>query len=1191
MPSIALILGMIISYHYHTQIHNLERNSLLNFQQKLLPLQSKLEQEISAGEYELAAHTLSELGSEKGILALAVIDINNHLLVAQNSQWDRQPAAQVIPGFNADRFSQAISRQQVITQKTVDGLRLQAYFPLNPLPLGNNGRAALYYLFDLNPGYVAIVNKIIEESIIAGLLWLFLTGLFVTALHFLISKPVKLLSKAAINISEDHDSNQLIIKGQGEMAELGFAFNTMSAQKAARFKTLQNSEKHFRSLVETTSDWVWEVNSNAEYTYASPQCRDLLGYAPEELLGKTPFTLMAPDEAQRVGKEFALIRQQQQPFHGLENTNLHKNGHPVILETSGYPFFDQQGALLGYRGIDRDISKRRKEEQALAVTELRYQTLIDYAPEAIVILNQETMLFEEINNNALTLFGLSREEMYQRGPVDISPILQSDGTNSIEAAQEVFKELEKHDQLTFEWLHQNSAGKIIPCEIRLVKLPSSGKKLLRASVIDISERKLAEAREASLGAIIENSLNEIYVFDVETLHFIEVNKGARENLDYSESEIRLLTPLDLKPEFTLESFTKLVKPLKDGEKKIIVFETRHKRKNGTFYDVEVHLQRFIFGMQPVFVAIILDITERKQTERALTASENKFRELFELMPNTAVQGYDHQGKVIFWNKASEQLYGFSKQEAIGQKIEDLIIPEAMVEHVKHAINDFIHKDIQIPAAEHDLRHKDGSAVPVFSSHIKLQNALGEPEMYCIDFDLKENRKAQAEIAQLAYFDVLTNLPNRRLFLDRLDQEIAVAVRHSNYGAVLFLDLDNFKTVNDALSHAIGDALLQQVAKRMQDQLRAEDTVARLGGDEFVILLKELGEDSTIAANQAQMVAEKIQQTISKPFSIEDHELFITPSIGISLFAKENNNAAKIMNQADTAMYRAKDAGRNTLRFYRASMQVAADARLAMEKDLRKALHGNQLFLHYQPQTDLNNIIIGAEALLRWQHPTRGRISPMEFIPLAEETGMIQQIGEQVLLNACKQLKKWENLYQTLPFHLAVNVSAHQFRMADFVLNIQEVIEKTDINPYHLMLEVTESVLIENISETVNKMHALKELGVSFSIDDFGTGYSSLAYLKSLPLDQLKIDQSFVRDIHRDANDEAIVETIITMTQILGIDVLAEGVETEEQFQFLQKKGCRAFQGYYFGKPVPADKFSFKQKKDPFSKLFTSFRKH
>jgi predicted signal transduction protein with EAL and GGDEF domain len=375
---------------------------------------------------------------------------------------------------------------------------------------------------------------------------------------------------------------------------------------------------------------------------------------------------------------------------------------------------------------------------------------------------------------------------------------------------------------------------------------------------------------------------------------------------------------------------------------------------------------------------------------------------------------------------------------------------------------------------------------------------------------------------------------------------------------------------------------------MQDELRAEDTVARLGGDEFVILLKELGEQSTIAANQAQRIAEKIQQTISKPFCIEQHELYITLSIGISLFAKDNSDAAKIINQADTAMYRAKEAGRNTLRFYRASMQGVADARLAMEKDLRKALIDKNLSLHYQPQMDVNNVIIGAEALLRWHHPIRGMVSPREFIPLAEETGMILQIWEMVLLNACKQLKKWESLYQTSPFHLAINVSPHQFRMPDFVSHIQRVIEQTGINPNCLMLEVTEGVLIDNINDTVKKMHALKKLGVRFSIDDFGTGYSSLTYLKSLPLDQLKIDQSFVRDINRDANDEAIVETIITMTRILGIDVIAEGVETESQVHFLQKKGCNKFQGYYFGKPVPAEKFTSTLKKNPFSRLVNAF---
>ncbi len=825
------------------------------------------------------------------------------------------------------------------------------------------------------------------------------------------------------------------------MGMLFFIQNTLHSE-------LRQSEERFRNLVETSSDWIWEVDNNACYTYANPRCREILGYEPDELICKTPFELMPADEAKRVGEIFAEIVKEKRAFADLENINLHKQGHEVVLETSGFPFFDQHGELLGYRGVDRDISQRKQEEKALAVTNHRYRTLIDYAPEAITIFNLDTGKFEDANENALKLFGMSREEFHKCDPTDISPPYQASGENTAEAVKHRLSEIENGDQTTFEWLHRNVQGEDFPCEVRLVKLPATDRRLVRCSIIDISDRKKAEV--------------------------------------------------------------------------------------------------------------------------VLAESERRFRQLFEQIPNIAVQGYDRERNVIFWNAASEKLYGYSIEEAIGSKLEKLIIPPEMSEYVKQEIHQWVTEGIQIPTAEFELQHKDGSKVPVLSSHVMLKTTSGEPEMYCIDIDLSETRKAQAEIEQLAYFDMLTNLPNRRLLLDRLNEEIAVAERHSIYGAILYLDLDNFKTINDSLGHSVGDAVLQQVGILMENQLRAEDTVARFGGDEFVVLLKELSQESAAAVQEALLVAEKIQALFSRPIAIDQHELFVTPSIGISLFSMHNNIATEVLNQADTAMYRAKERGRNNISFFESNMQAAADARLVMEKDLRLAILREEFTLHYQSQVDDKGNIVGIEALLRWEHPDRGMILPNEFIPVAEETGIIIKIGEWVFKTACHQLSVWEKHYQHLSFHLAVNVSPHQFRMVDFVSQIQHIIQQSGINPERLTLELTESVVIDDIKDTIRIMRALKKMGIRFSIDDFGIGYSSLTYLKRLPLDQLKIDQSFVRDLYHDPNDQAIVETIITMAHILGMDVIAEGVETEEHLRFLTEKGCKVFQGYYFDKPLTAE---------------------
>jgi len=441
-------------------------------------------------------------------------------------------------------------------------------------------------------------------------------------------------------------------------------------------------------------------------------------------------------------------------------------------------------------------------------------------------------------------------------------------------------------------------------------------------------------------------------------------------------------------------------------------------------------------------------------------------------------------------------------------------------------------------------------------------------------DATEKRRSAQLIERQATHDILTDLPNRRLLLDRVTQALARCRRHGHLGAALFIDLDNFKNINDSLGHSTGDALLQEVARRLKKELREEDTSARLGGDEFVVLFSEVSDDPEKSAQQVQAGAEKIQKALLAPYTIHDHKLHVTASIGIALFPMEKESANNILRHADTAMYRAKEAGRNTIRFFLPSMQLAAEERLALQNDLRHAIKHNELHLHYQAQVDTSGNIIGAEALLRWQHPERGNVPPDDFVTAAEETGQILAIGKWVLENALGQLKAWtDKIPESSVLNLAVNVSPSQFRQEEFVLQIERILGETGADPNLLTLELTEGVLVENLVETIRKMEALKRLGVRFSIDDFGTGYSSLAYLKRLPMDEIKIDRSFVRDITTDPSDANLVEIIITMAERLGLAVVAEGVETEEQLDFLRDKGCRLFQGYYFSRPQTLEDFT------------------
>lgn len=471
------------------------------------------------------------------------------------------------------------------------------------------------------------------------------------------------------------------------------------------------------------------------------------------------------------------------------------------------------------------------------------------------------------------------------------------------------------------------------------------------------------------------------------------------------------------------------------------------------------------------------------------------------------------------------------------------------------------------------RRKNGEVYPAHLTFTTVKGSDGIAVNYVATLiDITLRKSAAEEIQHLAFYDSLTGLPNRRLLIDRLKQAMASSARGDRDGALLFLDLDHFKTINDTLGHDVGDLLLKHVAERLTSCVRKGDTVARLGGDEFVIVLEGLSESVIEAAAQTEAIGEKILMTLNQPYQLDSYEYHNTSSIGATLFSGNELEVDELLKQADIAMYQAKTAGRNVLSFFDPLMQDAINTRADLERELRKALSNEQFQLHYQIQVDSSGHALGAEALIRWRHPERGLVPPFYFIPLAEETGLILPIGQWVLETACAQLKMWQQNKLTSHLVLSVNVSAKQLRQANFVVQVQAAVQRYEINPMLLKLELTESLLLENVEDTIASMNLLKGIGVRLSLDDFGTGYSSLQYLKRLPLDQLKIDQSFVRDIISDRSDQAIVHTIIAMAQSLNLDVIAEGVEVKEQRLLLLDKGCMSYQGYLFGKPLPIKQF-------------------
>ncbi len=599
----------------------------------------------------------------------------------------------------------------------------------------------------------------------------------------------------------------------------------------------------------------------------------------------------------------------------------------------------------------------------------------------------------------------------------------------------------------------------------------------------------------------------------------------------------------------------------------------NRRKDGSLYHEEMTITPLTgeHGKIKHFVAVKQEITERKKAEKSLQSAEERFRDLVNSTDGIVWEADATTFNFTFVSQQAERLLGYP--------VEDWLKPGFWVEH--------LHPDDRNWAPEycaactgrlepHDFEYRfitlDGHVVWLRDIVTVVAENDAPRWLRGIMVDITGRKAAEEEIKNLAFYDSLTQLPNRRLLLDRLKHALASSARNHKKCALLFVDLDNFKTLNDTLGHDIGDLLLQQVALRLESYVRADDTVARLGGDEFVVILEDLSEHALEAATQTEIIGNKILTALNQSYQLARHKCHSAASIGAILIDGHQQVAEELIKQADIAMYQAKKSGRNMLCFFDPKMQEIINTRAALEAELRIALENQQFQLYYQIQVDNLCRPLGAEALIRWLHPERGLVSPAQFIPLAEETGLILPMGQWVLETACAQLKMWQQDGLTRDLVLSVNVSAKQFHQTDFVAQVQAAVQRHAINPRLLELELTESMLLESIEETIATMNALKEINIQFSLDDFGTGYSSLQYLKRLPLTQLKIDQSFIRDIVVDSNDRSIVYTIIAMAQSLNLNVIAEGVETEDQQQLLLNEGCTAYQGYLFGKPVPIEQF-------------------
>ena len=887
------------------------------------------------------------------------------------------------------------------------------------------------------------------------------------------------------------------------------------------------------------------------------------GYSRTEAIGQNPSMLHSGKTSKQTYQDMWTRLKAGEVWKG-EFINKRKDGSEFVELALISPVQQPDGSISHYLGIKEDITERKRLERQLSEQLAFTQSVIDAEINGIAVCHEIAeapyVQFTVWNRSMEHLTGYSLQEINVLGWRQIL----DRGPDPKNLAGEMMRRIGNGEHLLGEeWtiIRKTGEQRIVQLHTTQCSHDDNGAHVL-AVMNDITERKQMEVRlkdsESRLRAIIENEPECIKILDAEG-RLVQMNPAGLRMIeaDHAEQAIGQLV-LDLIAPEHREAFAELHDRVIAGKSAQLEYEIIGIKGGRRWVDTHAVPMKEADG-QTVHLAVTRDIQERKQAEHQLRIAATVFESQEGMMVTDANQ------IILRVNKAFTRITGYTAMDALGKK-------PRMLKSGRHdqafyeAIWANLHKTGNWEG-EIWNRRKNGEIYPEYLAIAAVKNPNGVVTHFVGTLtDITLRKASEEEIERLAFYDPLTQLPNRRLLQERLKSALASSHRSGQKGALLFIDLDNFKALNDTLGHDMGDLLLQQVAARLNACVRENDTVARLGGDEFVIMLEDLSELTYGSLNQSETIGQKILAAVNLPFKLGTQEYLSTSSIGIALF-DGHEHSDELLKRADIAMYQAKNSGRNALRFFDPQMQHLINARVSLEDNLRKALAHQQFILHYQIQVDSSGYTQGAEALLRWLHPERGLISPAEFIPLTEETGLILPIGHWVLDSACAQLATWQHSAVTNALVISVNVSAKQFFQADFAAQVHACIQRHCINPNLLKLELTESILIKNIEDTIAIMHTLRDIGVQFSLDDFGTGYSSLQYLKKLPFAQLKIDQSFIREIASDKEDQAIVRTIIAMATSLNLNVIAEGVETTEQLQILQNLGCTHYQGYLFSRPV------------------------
>lgn len=915
--------------------------------------------------------------------------------------------------------------------------------------------------------------------------------------------------------------------------------------------------------------------------YANPAFEQITGYSRKDILGKNWNVLLGDDQQQQ-----ALSRLQQAVRQGtgcnVVLRNYRKNGEQFWNEITLAPMRDEQG-ISHFVALHNDVTAR--EQLAAQVRaqsdELLKQSHLFNQTEHIASLGG--WVLHVADNSMEWSAGCFR--IYELDPRNGTPDMDGalsylDASGRILSEQTLQGLIDGQEQFDIEVRLLSAKGNARWLRIRGVS-ERDGAELVRVygALQDVSGRKhteqLLRERDEHLRLFFEAPLIGMALTNA-NLAWEEVNHKLCSILGRSREELLACSWESLSVADDMLAEQSLLDQVLSGKREGFELEKRFRRADDSPVDTRVSLRavRHSTGRVLMFLLLVEDISQRLQAEA-------RYRTIVENAPE-AIMLFDLQGTLVECNENALRLLRYSREEIASKRAFDLSPSKQADGQLTAEVGRlYLHRAMTGEAPVFEWLHRDstGRQIPC---EVRLVRMPGEPVLIrCSVTDISERQRYQREIERLAFSDELTGLPNRRLLLDRLQHAMDREQRDNTLGALLFIDLDHFKTVNDSLGHLVGDSLLCEVSTRLSKALRTEDTLARMGGDEFVVLLEGLDSSPQVAAEAAAATAEKLLKSLVGTCWIDGHELSISASIGIALHPFGSQAAADVLKQADTAMYRAKQGGRNALHFFAPDMQAAIDQRLQLQSDLRQAVQRDQLYLVFQPQLVLaTGRFSGAEVLLRWVHPERGEIMPGDFIPLAEETGLIEELGTWVLEQACATLARW--LQQWPQMVLAVNLSPRELRRPTCVARISECLKRHHIPAAALELEITEGVLLEDVEQCIINMQALKTLGVRFAIDDFGTGYSSLTYLKRLPLDRLKIDRSFTWDMDdEDGNGLMLVQTILVIARNLGLECIAEGIETQGQLDCLREHGCSLGQGFFFSRPLKEADFQAWMEQHPF----------